>query len=52
MGVSSCEISVLVTAICQALLGVCVSTVMAYIAFRRYEKSVKYTRRTDKEKKL
>lgn len=52
MGVSSCEISVFITAVCQALLGVCVSTVMAYVAFRRYEKSVKYKRRTAKEKNL
>ena len=50
MGINTCEISVLVTAIYEAILGVVVSTVTAYMALKSYEKSVKYTRRTAKEK--
>lgn len=45
IGISSCEISRLITAIYQAILGVIVSTIAAYFALKKYEKQVKYTRR-------
>lgn len=50
LGIDTREISRLSTACYQAALGVIVSTIMAYIALKRYEKSVKYKRRTKKEK--
>lgn len=50
MGINTCEISVLVTAIYEAILGVIVSTFTAYLALKSYEKSVKYTRRNIKNK--
>ena len=43
--ISTCEISLFVTVLYQATLGVVVSTIMAYIALKRYESQVKYTRR-------
>lgn len=45
MGLNTCEINTLITAIYQAILGVVVSTISAYFALKRYEKSVKYKRR-------
>ena len=45
LGINSCEISKIATAIYQAILGVVVSTVAAYCALKKYESQVKYTRR-------
>lgn len=45
MGINTCELSTLITAIYQAFLGVIVSTISAYIALKKYEKDVKYTKR-------
>lgn len=45
IGLNTCEISTIVTAIYQAILGVIVSTVSAYFALKQYEKAVKYKRR-------
>ena len=45
IGISTRDISKLVTAIYQAILGVVASTIAAFIALKRYEKNVKYTRR-------
>ena len=44
-GLNTCEIPVLATALYQAVLGVIMSTVSAYVALRSYESQVKYTRR-------
>lgn len=44
-GFSTCNIPVLVTALYEAVLGVVVSTISAYIALNDYEEDVKYTRR-------
>ena len=46
--ISSCDIPRLTTALYQAPLGVVVSTCLAYLALRKYEKTVKYKRRTKK----
>lgn len=51
LGIDSREISTHHTALYQAPLGVVVSTFLAYIALKRYEKSVKYKRRKKKEDK-
>ena len=45
MGINTCELSTIVTAIYEAILGVVVSTLFAYFALKSYEKKVKYTRR-------
>ena len=45
IGISTCDITVVNTAIYEALLGVIVSTLTAYIALKKYESDVKYTRR-------
>lgn len=45
MGIDTRTITVLVTAIYQAILGVIVSTIFAFIALKKYEKDVKYTKR-------
>ncbi|MBQ4634235.1 MAG: hypothetical protein IJB71_02675 [Bacilli bacterium] len=45
LGFNTCEISVLITAIYEAVLGVLVSTISAYIALNNYEDDVKYTRK-------
>lgn len=45
LGFNTCEIAEVTTAIYQAILGVVVSTVSAYIALKRYLAQVKYTRR-------
>ncbi len=44
-GLDTRMISVLVTAIYEAILGVVVSTVAAFFALKKYESDVKYTRR-------
>lgn len=44
-GFSTCNIPVFVTALYEAVLGVIVSTISAYIALNDYEEDVKYTRR-------
>lgn len=44
------EITVLVNTIVLSILGIVVSTLLAYIALKRYEKSVKFTRRDAKKK--
>ena len=44
-GFSTCNIPVFVTALYEAVLGVVVSTISAYIALNDYEEDVKYTRR-------
>ena len=51
LGVDSRTISVVNTAIYEAILGVVVSTVSAFVALKSYEKQVKYTKRTSKAKK-
>lgn len=45
LGINTCELSALITAIYQAILGVVVSTLFAFIALKRYASAVKYTRR-------
>lgn len=45
MGIDTCSITKINTAIYEAILGVVVSTVFAFIALKRYEKQVKYTKR-------
>ncbi len=45
LGINTCELSKLVTAIYQSILGVIVSTIAAYIALKKYVSDVKYTRR-------
>ena len=45
LGLNTCEMSKLITALYQAVLGVVVSTISAFIALKQYEKKVKYTRR-------
>lgn len=45
LGISTCDITVVQTAIYEAILGVIVSTVMAYFALKKYESDVKYTKR-------
>ncbi len=45
LGINTCEISKLTTAIYQAILGTIVSTIFAYVAFKQYMAKVKYTRR-------
>ena len=45
MGIDTRTMTVLQTAIYQAILGVIVSTIFAFIALKKYEKDVKYTRR-------
>jgi len=45
IGISTCEISVIVTAIYEAILGVVLSTLFAYIALKKYVSDVKYTKR-------
>ena len=44
-GINTCNIPVVTTAIYEAILGVIVSTVSAYLALTTYVKQVKYTRR-------
>lgn len=48
LGFNTCEITKLNTALYQAVLGVIVSTFFAYIALKKYEKDVKYTKRNKK----
>ena len=45
LGINTCELSSVVTALYEAILGVVVSTLFAYIALKRYESDVKYTKR-------
>ena len=45
LGLNTCQIPVVTTAIYEAILGVLVSTVSAYLALKTYVKQVKYTRR-------
>ena len=45
LNINTCELSVLVTAIYQAILGVIISSLSAYLAVKDYEKKVKYTKR-------
>ena len=45
IGIDPRTISVMMTAIYEALLGVVVSTLFAYIALKKYAKDVKYTKR-------
>ena len=49
LGIDPREISTHHTALYQAALGVIISTGLAYLALKRYEKSVKYKRRKKKE---
>lgn len=49
-GVNTCELSTLVTAIYQAILGVAISTIMAYLASKNYIEQVKYTRKNPTKK--
>lgn len=48
LGYNTCEITKLNTALYQSVLGVIVSTILAYFALKKYEKDVKYTKRTKK----
>lgn len=48
LGFNTCEITKLNTALYQAVLGVIISTFFAYIALKKYEKDVKYTKRNKK----
>lgn len=45
MGINTCELSTLTTAIYEAILGVVVSTISAYFALKKYASDVKYTKR-------
>lgn len=45
INISSCDLSITITAIYQSILGVITSTAGAYIALKRYESQVKYTKR-------
>ncbi len=45
LGIDPRTISVFVTAIYEAILGVIVSTIFAYLALKKYVKDVKYTKR-------
>ena len=45
MGINTCELSTITTAIYEAILGVVVSTISAYMALKKYESDVKYTKR-------
>lgn len=45
LGINTCEINIIITAVYQSVLGVIVSTISAYFALKQYEKSVKYKRR-------
>ena len=45
MGIDTCSITKINTAIYEAILGVVVSTIFAFIALKSYEKQVKYTKR-------
>lgn len=48
LGYNTCEITKLNTALYQSVLGVIVSTILAYFALKKYEKDVKYTKRNKK----
>lgn len=45
INISSCDLSITITSIYQSILGVITSTTGAYIALKRYESQVKYTKR-------
>ncbi len=45
IGIDTRTITVFQTAIYQSILGVIVSTIFAFIALKKYEKDVKYTKR-------
>ena len=47
-GIDPCSLTNFVAAVAQAVLGVLVSTGMAYISLRRYEESLKPAKRTKK----
>jgi len=48
LGIDTRQISVIITAIYQAILGVVISTLFAYIALKKYESKEKYTKRNKK----
>ena len=50
LGIDLCTIDRMVNTLMYASLGAIVSTILAFIALKQYEKSVKYTRRTEDEK--
>ena len=45
LNIDICNLSVIITAIYEAILGVIISTIMAYIALKKYISDVKYTKR-------
>ena len=50
LGINLCTIDRMLNTLMYASLGAIVSTILAFIALKQYEKSVKYTRRTEEEK--
>ena len=52
LNINTCEFTRVGITIFNSILGIIVSTIAAYIALKKYEKKVKYTRRTKKEKTI
>lgn len=52
LGINTCEFTRIGITVFNSILGIIVSTIAAYVALKRYEKKVKYTKRTKKEKNM